>query len=188
VAQRPSLEDRADRPCDRHQREQHAGNEHFRPTARVGRADEHADARHAEEQTEDLRRREPLAADEKVREESAVQIGLDAPKTETSPLGTYCSDQKMIAQLDPVLKIPTTTAGRITRRSRGNGCRIASDRPTRITDTATARSNAKTNGGTASIPIFIAAQVEPQSAMSSTYPRLTASGGTPSMMGHMLDR
>ena len=74
----------------------------------------------------------------------------------------------MIAQLDPVLKIPTTTADRITRRSRGNGSRIASDRPTRITDTATARSNAKTNGGTASTPILMAAQVEPQSAMSKT--------------------
>ena len=115
-------------------------------------------------------------------------MGLDAPKTETSPLGTYCSDQKMIAQLDPVLKMPTTTADRITPRSRGNGRRIASDSPARITDTATARSNANTNGGTASTPILMAAQVEPHSAMSRMYPRLTATGGTRSMMGHMLDR
>ena len=99
---------------------------------------------------------------------SAVQIGADAPKTDTSPLGTYCSDQKMIAQLDPVLKIPTTIAEAITRRSRGNGWRIASDSPTRTIDTATARSNAKTNGGTASTPTLIAAQVDPQSAMSKT--------------------
>jgi hypothetical protein len=54
-------------------------------------------------------------------------------------------------------------------------------------DTATARSKAKTKGGTASTPILIAAQVEPHSAMSATYPTLTASGGIASMMGHMLD-
>src|SRR6185503_4168327 len=118
----------------------------------------------------------------------AVQIGLDAPNTDTSPLGTYCSDQKMMAQLDPVLKMPTMTADTMTRRSRGKGCRIASDMPTRTIETAAARSNAKTNGGTASTPILMAAHVEPQSAMSTTYPRLTANGGTLSMMGHMLGR
>jgi hypothetical protein len=99
---------------------------------------------------------------------NAVQIGDDAPKTDTSPLGTYCSDQKMTAQLDPVLTIPTTIADTMTRRSRGNRCRNASDSPMRTIDTATARSNAKTNGGTASTPTLIAAQVEPQSAMSKT--------------------
>jgi hypothetical protein len=93
----------------------------------------------------------------------------------------------MTAQLDPLLKMPTTIADRITRRSRGNGWRIASESPTSTMDTATARSNANTKGGTASTPTLIAAQVEPQSAMSKTYPALTASGGIASMMGHMLD-
>ena len=94
----------------------------------------------------------------------------------------------MIAQLDPMLMMPTTIADTMTRRSRGNGWRSASESATRTIDTATARSNANTNGGTASTPTLIAAQVDPQSAMSKTYPRLTASGGTLSMMGHMLDQ
>ena len=92
----------------------------------------------------------------------AVQTGADAPKTATRPLGTNCSAQKMIAQLPPVLMIPTTATTASSRRPRGNGWRSESATSVRITATATARSNAKMNGGTSATPILIAAHVDPQ--------------------------
>ena len=94
---------------------------------------------------------------------NAVQTGAVAPNTETMPLGTYCSDQKMIAQLVPVLKIPTTAAA-ASSRPRGNRCRRSSASAVSTIDTAMPRSNAKTNGGTSSMPILIAAQVDPHTS------------------------
>src|SRR5262249_36278411 len=93
---------------------------------------------------------------------SAVQIGPADPNTETSPLGTYCSDQKITAQLDPVLTMPASAAAATVRRSRGKRRPRASGTAVMTTETATARSNANTNGGTDDTPTLIAAHVEPQ--------------------------
>src|SRR5688500_13714112 len=96
-------------------------------------------------------------------------MGNVAPKTATSPLGTNCSDQKMTAQGIPMLNNPAVAAAAIVRRSRGKGRRSASARSVSRTATATARSSAKTKGGTDATPTAIAAHVEPQSRIMTTY-------------------
>ena len=108
---------------------------------------------------------------------TAVQTGAAAPKTETRPLGTNCSDQKMIAQLHPMLITPTTMATAMVRMPRGNGWRSATATIVSRPATATALASANTNGGTSFTPILIAAQVVPQISATLTYPAATRSGG-----------
>ena len=69
------------------------------------------------------------------------------------------------------------TATPIVRLPRGNGCRSATATSVRSEATATARTNANTNGGTSFTPIFIAPHVEPQMSATVTYPAATRSGG-----------
>src|SRR5204863_494748 len=95
---------------------------------------------------------------------TAVHIGAAAPNTATRPLGTNCSDQKMIAQLHPMFIKPTIIATAIVRLPRGKGWRKATATMVSAAATATALANAKTNGGTSLTPIFIAAQVDPDRA------------------------
>src|SRR3979490_483975 len=92
---------------------------------------------------------------------TAVQTGAAAPNTATSPLGTNCSDQKMIAQLQPKLMRPTRTATAIVRPPRGKGSRRATATTVSTEATATVRTNANTNAGQSFTPILIAAQVVP---------------------------
>src|SRR5437868_12253999 len=106
-----------------------------------------------------------------------ILIGAAAPNTATRPLGTNCSDQKMIAQLHPMLIKPTIIATAIVRLPRGKDWRKATATMVSAAATATALANAKTNGGTSLTPIFIAAQVEPQISATLTYPARTRSGG-----------
>ena len=108
---------------------------------------------------------------------TAVHTGAAAPNTETRPLGTNCSDQKMIAQLQPMLIRPTIKAIAIVRLPLGNGCRSATATIDNSPATATALAKANTNGGTSVTPIFIAAQVEPQISATLRYPATTRSGG-----------
>src|SRR5207247_11378389 len=106
-----------------------------------------------------------------------AHTGAAAPHTATTPLGTHCSAQKTIAQLQARVMRPTTTATPIVRLPRGNGCRSATATTVRSEATATARTHANTNGGTSFTPIFIAPHVEPQVSATVTYSTATRSGG-----------
>src|SRR6266568_1330475 len=108
---------------------------------------------------------------------TAVHNGAAAPKTETSPLGTNCSDQKMTAQLQPMLMRPTITAIATVRLPRGKGWRNATATIVSTAATATALANANTNGGTSFTPTLMAAHVDPQISATLRYPAATRNGG-----------
>lgn len=70
----------------------------------------------------------------------------------------------MTAHENPVLNSPAKAAAASCGSRRGKGIRSAKEKAVRMTDTRSARSNAKTNGGTAAMPTLIADQVSPQIA------------------------
>src|SRR2546428_351846 len=110
---------------------------------------------------------------------TAVHTGAAAPKTATRPLGTNCSDQKMIAQLQPILMTPTTTATAIVRLPRGKGWPSTKAMAVSTAATARALANANRNGGTSFTPILMAAHVDPQIRATLADPATTRSGGMP---------
>ena len=61
-----------------------------------------------------------------------------------------------------MLKRPEMPEASSVSRVRGKDCRRTTTVTVRIVATATARSSAKTYGGTSATPILIAAHVEPQ--------------------------